>query len=239
MTIPGKAILAKILNTLRTLSWRIQPYVDIVMIFTIGALVLFGLYIGRIPVITTPPTEQPHLAPPNVERIVKLVVVLASLAMIFLILKTQWDCQTQPVSMRIHINIRLGIVKCTAVLGLAMSMSSGLDLLIRSVQVHSTASTIDLGIIAAVLLALYGPTKMLSDRTSSFEDLHDIVKDFILGLLFLVVMVNTLVTIPAAFPPLVEMILVAIAATIADGLLSLIPANWDRIAPMIKRHLET
>lgn len=239
MTMRATGILARALNTLRRFSSRIQPYAGVVLILTTGALFLIGLYTGQIPVTTTPPPERPHLAPPSVERIVTLMVVLASLTMSFIILKTQWDCQTQPVSMRININIRLGFVKCLAILTVAMSMSSGLDLLIRSAQVHSTASTLDLGIIAAVLLTLYGPTKMLSDRTSSFEDLHDIVKDFIFGLLFLVVMVNILVTIPAVFPPLLQMILIAIIATISDGLLSLIPANWNKIASTIMRHLET
>jgi hypothetical protein len=238
LTTHGTGILARTLIAFRRLSSRIEPYGRAILLLTVGTLLLIGLYTGHIPLDTAPQPERPHLAPPNVERIVLLATVLVSFTMSFVILRMEWDWKTQPIGMRINENIEIGFVKCLAIFAVAMSMSQGLDSLVRSAQVPSSARTIDFGIIAAVLLASYGPTKMMSERMSSFEELHDIVKHFILGLLFLVIMVNLFVTIPAVFPPLLQMIPVAIAATILDGLLSLIPANWDRMKSKIARYAE-
>lgn len=225
----GASVLARALNMLRRLASRIQPYADIILILTTGTLLLIGLYTGQIPVVTTPPPEQPHLVPPIVERIVTLAMEFVSLTMIFLILRQRWDCQTQPIGMRIGANIRLGIVKCLAILTMAVSLSSGLDLLIKSLQLRSTATSLDFAAVAAFLAALYGPT-------TSFDVLHDVVTGTIVALLSVAIAVSVFVTVPAVSPPLLQMILIAVAATILDGLLSLIPMNWNRIASMMARY---
>jgi len=159
------------------------------------------------------------------------MTVLASLTLVFVSLRQPWDFQTQPIDE----NIRLGCVKSLAIFSAAMSMSQGLDSLIRSAQGPSSADALDFGIFAAVLLTLYGPTKMLNDRVPSLGELHDIVKHFVLGLLFLTIMVNSFVTVPFVYPPLVQMALIAAAATILDALLSLIAIHWDRIRPTLMK----
>jgi hypothetical protein len=229
------AVLAKISIMLSKLSSRIQPYGLSILLVVFGFVFLVSLYMGRIPVITTPPPEQPPIASSIVVRIFRLLWILLGVAVTLTIVKVRWDCQTQPKSMRNNFNISFGFVKCSAIFAGAMSMSQGIESLISSARVQSGASALDFGWMAAALLALYGPTKMMSDRIPSFEELHDIVKHFILGLLFLVIMVDVFVPVPADFPPFFQMVPVAVAATILDRALSLIPENLNRISSWMEK----
>jgi hypothetical protein len=239
MAMHGKGVSTRILIQFRRFLLRLEPYSDVIILFAIVSLFVIGLYTGRIPIVTTPPTEPVLPAPTILERIVMLVMILVGLTLIFVTLREGWDFQTKPIGMRIHNNLRLGFVKAMVILSAAMSMSQGLDSLIRSARVASSASALDFGVFAAALLTLYGPTKMLGDRVSPLGELHDIVKHFVLGLLFLAIVVNIFVATPVIYPPLVQMIFIAIVATILDGLLSLIPENWNKIRPTLVKLLRS
>lgn len=203
------SVVAVMINRIRRLFSRIQPYKPTIILLTIGSLVLGGLYTGRIPVTTTGEVREWYHVPPTVQHVVMLLLSIVSFAMLFLILGEQWDCQRRLMSVRVNNNMVVASRKCVAIWTMGMSLSSGLELLLRP---YVAANSVEIGVIVAVLLALYGPTVFSTI-------IREIIKAILMTLLSLVVLVNIFVTL-AILSIWREMFLLALLATTADGLLS-------------------
>ena len=146
-------------------------------------------------------------------RILTLVAFVGIFACLFELPGTGWEFSTRPASVMVSGILGVGLLKAFRIFFLVYFLSAGLSLLLEPYASYGvTASSLQLGGIAAGCVVLH-------DITTSWRTFHEIMREIILGLMAVVVLVNTFITIPFPFPELL-MVVIAIVAIILDLMLS-------------------
>jgi hypothetical protein len=163
-------------------------------------------------------------------RILTLLTFVGIFAYFFGALRTEWDFSARPSSTMVTGIVWVGLAKALRIFFVAFFLSAGVSLLLEPYANYGvTASSLELGVIAAGCVVLH-------DLTTSWGTFHEIMREIIIGLAAVVVLVNTFITIPFRLPGLL-MIVIAIVATLADLLLSLVIRYGPRrITSYLKRH---
>jgi hypothetical protein len=146
-------------------------------------------------------------------RILTLVAFVGTFAYLFGLLRTEWEFTARPISIMVAGIVRDGLVKAFRLFSMVYLLSAGVSLLLEPYANYGVvASSLELGVISAGCVVLH-------DLTTSWGTFHEIMREIILGLVAVVVLVNTFITIPFYFPTLL-MVIIAFIATVGDLTLS-------------------
>jgi len=213
-------------DAVRRFVFAVSACKPAIVIVGMGILGIYLLYTTPVVTVQTQSQTIYDLAPPAARRIVMLVISILAFAMMFLMVREEWDWQTRPISDAINRNARVVFAKSLAIWFLTNTLASGLNMML---QPFANADVLELGGIVASCAVLY-------DVMSFSEMLQDIVKHMLFALLFLVTIVNLFVTAPTV-TPFRELAIVAVAATGMDFLASYGVRKRDVIGAIITRVL--
>lgn len=217
-----KRKLAALLNWLRRV-WSVTEPWQLIVLISLTTLVFAVRYYSSISEVIRMDLYRALF------RILTLVAFAGTFAYSFGFLRTEWDFTMRPFSLLATGIVRDGIVKSIRIFYLTFFLSAGVNLLLEPYATYGvTASGPELGFIAAGCVVLH-------DLTTSWEMFHEVMREIIMALAAVVVLVNTFITIPF-HPPGLPMVGIAIVATLADLLLSLVIRYGSRrITSCLKR----
>jgi hypothetical protein len=183
-----------------------KPAIGVV---TVGILGIYVLYAAPIVTVWTQSQTFLDIVPPAARHIGMLVISVISFALMFLMVRVEWNWHTRPITDAINKNVAAAFAKSFGIWFLANILASGLSMML---QPYARADALELGGIVASCIVLY-------DVMSFSETLQEILKHMLFALLFLMTIVNLFVAVPVG-TPFRELAIVSVAATGIDFFLS-------------------